>query len=94
MHAKPEKRTELELDECFWRAITTNQTFQRWFLQKTKFASFDLDLIKDENWHHAWYKEPTTGIESETDILLIFRDRACGSRGHLDLPSLRGGVVS
>ena len=69
------KHNELELDHHFWRAISTDLLFHRWFLDKSKFSSSALDLVTDEKWHQRWYRDPETRRDSETDILLMFRDR-------------------
>jgi len=71
---------ELELDNLFWKAISTNQAFQSWFLQRTKFAPQTLDLVTDEKWHQRWYRDPITKKDSETDILLIFKDSKTSNR--------------
>jgi hypothetical protein len=72
--------TELELDHFFWKAISTNVAFQGWFLDRTKFANHALELVGDEKWHQRWYRDPVTGLDSETDILLIFKDQSTGER--------------
>lgn len=66
--------SELELDHLFWNAISTNLEFQSWFLQRTKFAEQTIQLVTNEKWHQRWYRDPDTNKDSETDILLIFRD--------------------
>lgn len=71
---------ELELDKLFWKAISTNQAFQSWFLKQTKFAQQDLELVIDEKWHQRWYRDPLTKKDSETDILLIFKDSGTDHR--------------
>jgi hypothetical protein len=72
--------TELDLDHFFWNAISTNPAFRLWFLQRTKFAQQTLDLVTDEKWHQRWYKDPATKLESEGDILLIFKDSVTADR--------------
>jgi hypothetical protein len=72
--------TELELDHFFWKAISTNLAFQAWFLERTKFANHALELVGNEKWHQRWYRDPVTGKDSETDILLIFKDQSSGER--------------
>jgi hypothetical protein len=66
---------ELDLDQHFWRAISTDRSFHDWFIARTKFFGRDLELVTDEKWHQRWYRDPETKKDSETDILLIFRDR-------------------
>jgi hypothetical protein len=73
--------SELKLDHLFWEAISSNPSFQVWFLSRTKFVGRDLNLVTNEKWHQRWYKDPETGKESETDILLIFLDRATSDHG-------------
>ena len=71
---------ELELDNLFWKAISTNLAFQLWFLQRTKFAQQTLDLVTNEKWHQRWYRDPITKKDSETDILMIFKDPKSADR--------------
>jgi hypothetical protein len=84
--------TELELDHYFWKAMSTNVAFQSWFLDQTKFANHALELLGDEEWHQQWYRDPLTGKDSETDILLIFKDQSTGERCalHIENKSPRG----
>jgi hypothetical protein len=72
--------TELELDHIFWRTISSDMRFQSWFLNRTKFGEIGVDLIADEKWHQRWYRDPDTGKDSETDILLMIRNRSSGAR--------------
>jgi hypothetical protein len=65
---------ELTLDHCFWREVSTSTSFRNWLIGKTKFADRSLDLVTDEKWHQRWYRDPETKKDSETDILLMFRD--------------------
>lgn len=74
------KVDELKLDHHFWNAISTKQPFKDWFLARTKFVDRDLDLVMNEKWHQRWYRDPVTGKDSETDILLMFRDRSNNDR--------------
>jgi hypothetical protein len=79
--------SERDLDRIFWGKISTDPTFESWFLQKTKFSHKSLDLVRTDlnrrkpwNPHSRWYTNPDSGFQSETDILLIFRDRETGVR--------------
>ena|ERR1039458_9411643 len=72
--------TELELDHFFWNAMCTNSVFQSWFLGRTKFSKHALDLVTEEKWHQRWYRDPITGKDSETDVLLLFKDRVNADR--------------
>jgi hypothetical protein len=74
------RMTELELDHLFWNEISTNLEFRSWFLHQTKFAALTVDLVVEEKWHQRWYKDPITGKDSETDILLLFRSRENSDR--------------
>lgn len=74
---------EVALDRCFWREVSTSASFRNWLLGKTKFAGRTLELVSNEyneKWHQRWYKDPETKKDSETDILLIFRDTANAER--------------
>ena len=66
--------TELELDQLFWKSISTDLNFQAWFLERTKFRGEPLVLLTSEAWHQRWYRDPETGMDSETDITLIFKN--------------------
>jgi hypothetical protein len=76
---------ELALDHHFWRKISVDQSFQNWFLSRTKFAGRDMRLVTDELWHQIWYRDPETGKDSETDIFLVFVDRNSGERHAIHL---------
>ncbi len=65
---------ELTLDHCFRREVSTSPLLRNWLIGKTKFAQRSLDLVTDEKWHQRWYRDPETKKDSETDILLMFRD--------------------
>jgi hypothetical protein len=67
---------EWDLDHFFWNAIRTNLQFQSWFIQRTKFSECALALVTDEKWYHRRYWDSVTKRDSETDILLIFKDLA------------------
>ena len=71
---------ELELDHAFWNALVANRPFQTWLLSRTKFETRSLCLVTDEKWHQRWYRDPETGKDSETDILLMWRDEESGER--------------
>ena len=71
---------ELDLDHAFWNALTGKNDFRVWLLQRTKFCSQQLDLVTDEKWHQRWYRDPETRKDSETDILLIWRESTTGGR--------------
>lgn len=66
---------ELDLDHAFWRLVSTDQAFRTWLISRTKFHGRSIDLVADEKWHQRWYRDPDTGKDSETDILLILLDR-------------------
>jgi hypothetical protein len=78
-------KDELELDRCFWNKTSTDTDFQKWVLSHTKFAGREMELVTNESWHQTWYKDPETGLDSETDILLIFIDRLTGERHALHI---------
>jgi hypothetical protein len=65
---------ELTLDHCFWREVSTSPSFRNWLIRKTKCAERSLDLVTDKKWYQLWYRDPETRKDSETDILLMFRD--------------------
>lgn len=71
---------ELELDEAFWAALENSPEFRQWLLRRTRFWAKNLELVTDEKWHQRWYRDPETGKDSETDILLLWRDQESGER--------------
>jgi hypothetical protein len=71
---------ELDLDRCFWREVSTSPKFREWLIARTKFSGRNLELVTDELWHQKWYRDPETKLDSETDILLIFRERESSER--------------
>jgi hypothetical protein len=73
-------KDELELDHHFWNKISTDLAFQESILSQTKFVGRDMELITSEPWHQTWYRDPETRLDSETDILLMFVDRATQER--------------
>ena len=85
---------ELALDHVFWNLVSSNPAFEQWLLARTKFGGRSLKLVRDEKWHQRWYRDPETGRDSETDILLIFADPANGARYALHIenkPDLASG---
>jgi hypothetical protein len=73
-------KNELDLDHLFWKEMRDNPAFRTWFLGLTKFSEHALDLVTDEKWHQRWYTDPLNGKDSETDIVLLFKDRGNGDR--------------
>jgi hypothetical protein len=76
----PSRPNELDLDCAFWAALEADASFRGWLLQRTKFGLRDLELVTDEKWHQRWYRDPETGKDSESDILLLWRDRSADER--------------
>ncbi len=76
----PIKATELELDREFWSALVASPAFCEWLLQRTKFWPRELELVTNEKWHQRWYRDPESGKDSETDILLMWSDPQLGDR--------------
>ena len=74
------KPNELELDKAFWAALVANLEFRQWFLRRTRFWPRNLELVTDEIWHQRWYRDPETKKDSETDILVLWRDLESGER--------------
>ena len=91
--------TELELEHLFWDAMSTNVEFQSWllertrtwFLKQTRVDTMALDLVLNERWHQRWHTD-RHGNESESDILLIFRNRENSQRYaiHIENKPLHG----
>jgi hypothetical protein len=73
---------ELALDHCFWREVSsaTSPLFRDWLISKTTFAGQSLELLTNETWHQTWFRDPETKKDSETDILLLFRDTSSNKR--------------
>jgi hypothetical protein len=60
-----------EQERAFAEKIRTSPDFVAWLLSKTKFKGADVavKLVRSDN---PWYRSPTTGKDSETDILIVF----------------------
>jgi len=71
---------ELELDHAFWNALIASDEFKQRLLQRTRFWARELELVTDEKWHQRWYRDPETRKDSETDILLMWREAGTGDR--------------
>lgn len=71
---------ELSLDRFFKAKLDIDLVFQHWLIDKTKFNDRPLDLIIEKIWHQRWWRDPDTKKDSETDIFLVFLDRATGER--------------
>ena len=71
--------TEKQLDLAFQHAIENSQIFFGWVLDRTKFAgsSSKIALLRS---NYVWHKSNETGIESETDILLVCEEHTSGRR--------------
>lgn len=76
----PSTPNELELDHMFWSALESDGACREWLLKRTKFSVPDLELVTDEKWHQRWYRDPESSKDSETDILLMWRDVQSGER--------------
>jgi hypothetical protein len=71
--------TEKQLDAFFHRAFERSEEFSTWFLARTKFAGrrARIALLRSD---HPWYQSKRTGVQSETDILIVIEDLDSGSR--------------
>ena len=60
-----------EQERAFAEKLRISPEFVNWFLSKTKFkdAVATPVLVRSDN---PWYQSPTTGRQSETDILAVF----------------------
>ena len=58
-------------ERAFAAKIQESPAFVDWLLGQTKFAgtAVRIALVRSDN---PWYRSKSTGIESETDILLVF----------------------
>lgn len=70
--------SERTLDEAFVRELKANPNFLSWLLSRTKFANRELLLDQSEPWQFRWYRDPNTGLDSETDIFLRFEEACAG----------------
>ena len=77
--ARPFRKTERVLDQLFHAKLEQSADFATWLLSRTKFSGARAKLVSAP-WQFQWYRSPTTGVESETDIFLIFEAAADGSR--------------
>lgn len=65
--------TEKQLDTAFHHAIERSEEFRTWFLGRTKFAGRRARIVLLRS-NHPWYQSTKTGVQSETDILIILED--------------------
>ena len=67
------KYTEKQLDKQFHAKFEQSDEFSAWFLNRTKFAGRATRLILLRS-NHPWYQSKKTGVQSETDILIVLED--------------------
>jgi hypothetical protein len=69
--------TAKEQERAFRLKLESSEAFRNWLLSKTGFAGAPVKLVLARS-DNPWYESPATGVQSETDILLVFEyaDRA------------------
>jgi hypothetical protein len=77
-------------ERAFVAKIQTSPDFISWLLNKTKFKGADV-VLKLARCDNPWYRAPTTGRESETDILIVFEYRDRPERFALHIENKRLG---
>jgi len=69
------RRRESILNLAFANKIKSSPEFAHWLLGKTKFKGSDASVILARgDW--PWYQSKSTGVQSETDILIVFQQQA------------------
>ena len=71
--------TEKQLDASFHRAFERSGEFATWFLGRTKFSGRRIRIVLLRS-DHPWYQSRKTGVQSETDILIVMEDVDTGER--------------
>jgi len=74
-----ERFTEKDLDKAIEAKFRKSGEFVTWFLSRTKFANRAANLVHLRS-NHPWYQSETTGVQSETDILVVFEDAGGSNR--------------
>jgi hypothetical protein len=63
--------TAKEQEHALRIKLERSEAFRNWFLSKTAFGGTPAKIVLARS-DHPWYQSPTTGIQSETDILVVF----------------------
>jgi hypothetical protein len=71
--------TEKELDRLFAAKFGACPDSRRWFLERTKFSGRQCRVLLLRA-DHPWYQSKKTGVQSETDILIVLEDGATQER--------------
>lgn len=69
--------SEKELDQAFAVGLREDPGLLTWLVNQTKFAGCDFDIVLIRS-DHPWYRSKLTGKDSETDILVVLKNRATG----------------
>lgn len=75
--SKVRSYSEKDLDRAFERGLRETPGFLPWLLGQTKFAGCDFDIVLIRS-DHPWYRSKLTGKDSETDILIVLRNKLTG----------------
>lgn len=70
---------ERDLNQAFAKAVETSPHFACWLLSKTKFSAAPASVVLARG-DNPWSKSKTDGVESETDIIVVFErrdDKSC-----------------
>jgi hypothetical protein len=51
--------------------LETSEAFRNWFLSKTAFGGKPVKVVLARS-DNPWYQSPTTGLQSETDVFVVF----------------------
>jgi hypothetical protein len=71
--------SEKKLDALFDAKFRECAEFASWFLSRTKFRDRSARLVLLRS-NHPWYQSKRTGVQSETDILVVFEDQDTAAR--------------
>ena len=85
-----ERKRERLLNRAFVNRLEEAPEFLSWLLSRTKFAGSPVRRV-ELPWEYRWYKCRTTGIESETDIFLVFEFHDSSSRFALHIENKSPG---
>jgi hypothetical protein len=63
--------TAKEQERALCDKLKSSESFRNWFLSKTAFAGEAVKVLQARS-DNPWYQSPTTGIQGETDVFVVF----------------------
>jgi hypothetical protein len=80
--------TAREQEQAFAAKVRSSPEFVSWLLGHTKFKGSEVEqvLVRSDN---PWYQSRKTGRQSETDILLVFKNKNTGKNFAIHIENKR-----